>query len=150
MRIDGSGFELFLQLLAQPLINEVLDAVGRFVDVVERQAEVAVEVRFPQAVRADELAGLLAARGGKVEAVARGIDMFDCVMPTRNGRNGMLFTTEGIINIKNKKWEDDFSCIDPGLDNFASLNYSKAYIRHLFAAGELLGLELASLQNLAF
>ena len=85
-----------------------------------------------------------------LENIALGVDMFDCVMPTRNGRNGMLFTTEGIINIKNKKWEDDFSCIDPGLDNFASLNYSKAYIRHLFAAGELLGLELASLQNLAF
>lgn len=85
-----------------------------------------------------------------LENIALGIDMFDCVMPTRNGRNGMLFTTEGIINIKNKKWENDFSVLDPGLSSFASKNYSKAYLRHLFAAGELLGLQLASIQNLSF
>lgn len=85
-----------------------------------------------------------------LENIALGIDMFDCVMPTRNGRNGMLFTTQGIINIKNKKWEDDFDCIDPGLDCFASKNYSKAYLRHLFTLNELLGLQLASIQNLAF
>jgi queuine tRNA-ribosyltransferase len=85
-----------------------------------------------------------------LENIALGIDMFDCVMPTRNGRNGMLFTTEGIINIKNKKWENDFSVVDPGLSSFASKNYSKAYLRHLFAAGELLGLQLASIQNLSF
>jgi queuine tRNA-ribosyltransferase len=71
-------------------------------------------------------------------------------MPTRNGRNGMLFTTHGIINIKNKKWENDFSCIDDGLDCFASQNYSKAYLRHLFTVNELLGLQLASIQNLTF
>ncbi len=85
-----------------------------------------------------------------LENIALGIDMFDCVMPTRNGRNGMLFTTQGIINIKNKKWEDDFSCIDEGLDCFASRNYSKAYLRHLFSVNELLGLTIASLQNLSF
>ncbi len=85
-----------------------------------------------------------------LENIALGVDMFDCVMPTRNGRNGMIFTTQGIINIKNKKWEDDFSCIDPGLSNFASTNYSKAYLRHLFSVQELLGLELASIQNLSF
>ncbi len=85
-----------------------------------------------------------------LENIALGIDMFDCVMPTRNGRNGMLFTTQGIINIKNKKWEDDFSCIDEGLDCFASRNYTKAYLRHLFSVNELLGLTLASLQNLSF
>ena len=85
-----------------------------------------------------------------LENIALGIDMFDCVMPTRNGRNGMLFTTQGIINIKNKKWEDDFTCIDEGLDCFASRNYSKAYLRHLFSVNELLGLTLASLQNLSF
>nr|MBP6314859.1 tRNA guanosine(34) transglycosylase Tgt [Chitinophagaceae bacterium] len=85
-----------------------------------------------------------------LENIALGIDMFDCVMPTRNGRNGMLFTTHGIINIKNKKWEDDFSCIDDGLQCFASRNYTKAYIRHLFTVNELLGLQLASIQNLAF
>ncbi len=85
-----------------------------------------------------------------LENIALGIDMFDCVMPTRNGRNGMLFTTHGIINIKNKKWENDFSCIDDGLNCFASLNYSKAYLRHLFTVNELLGLQLASIQNLTF
>jgi queuine tRNA-ribosyltransferase len=85
-----------------------------------------------------------------LENIALGVDMFDCVMPTRNGRNGMLFTTNGIINIKNKKWENDFSCIDDGLDCFASKNYSKAYLRHLFVANEILGLQIASIQNLSF
>jgi queuine tRNA-ribosyltransferase len=85
-----------------------------------------------------------------LENIALGIDMFDCVMPTRNGRNGMLFTTEGVINIKNKKWENDFSPIDPGLNCFASQNYTKAYLRHLFTVNELLGLQLASIQNLSF
>lgn len=85
-----------------------------------------------------------------LENVARGIDMFDCVMPTRNGRNGMLFTTEGIINIRNKKWQHDFSPIDPVLDGYASQTFSKAYIRHLFIANEILGLQIASLQNLTF
>jgi queuine tRNA-ribosyltransferase len=85
-----------------------------------------------------------------LENIALGVDMFDCVMPTRNGRNGMLFTTKGIINIKNKKWENDFSAIDDGLDCFASNNYSKAYLRHLFVANEILGLQIASIQNLSF
>jgi queuine tRNA-ribosyltransferase len=85
-----------------------------------------------------------------LENIALGIDMFDCVMPTRNGRNGMLFTTEGIINIKNKKWENDFSLLDPGLDAFNGVPYTKAYVRHLFVSGELLGLQVASIQNLAF
>lgn len=85
-----------------------------------------------------------------LECIGLGVDMFDCVMPTRNGRNGMLFTTEGVINIKNKKWADDFSPIDAGLDGGTSNTYTKAYLRHLFAAGEILGLQLASLQNLSF
>lgn len=85
-----------------------------------------------------------------LENISLGIDMFDCVMPTRNGRNGMLFTTEGIINIKNKKWEDDFSAIDAGINCFASQNYTKAYLRHLFSVNEILGLQLASMQNLSF
>ena len=79
-----------------------------------------------------------------------GIDMFDCVMPTRNGRNGMLFTTEGVINIRNKKWASDFSPIDAGLPCEPSQYYSKAYLRHLFIANEILALQLASIQNLAF
>jgi len=82
--------------------------------------------------------------------IALGIDMFDCVMPTRNGRNGMLFTTKGIVNISNKKWQFDFSPIDEGLQNDTSQNYTKSYLRHLFIANELLGLQLASVQNLAF
>lgn len=85
-----------------------------------------------------------------LECIALGVDMFDCVMPTRNARNGMLFTTEGIINIRNKKWEDDFSCIDPGLNNYVSSHYTKAYVRHLVASGEILGAQIASIQNLSF
>jgi len=85
-----------------------------------------------------------------LEAISLGIDMFDCVMPTRNGRNGMLFTTKGVINIKNKKWATDFSAIDDGLPAETSHYYSKAYLRHLFVAGEILGLQIASIQNLAF
>ncbi len=85
-----------------------------------------------------------------LEAISLGIDMFDCVMPTRNGRNGMLFTTKGVINIKNKKWAADFSPIDDGLAAETSNYYSKAYLRHLFVANEILGLQIASIQNLAF
>lgn len=85
-----------------------------------------------------------------LENIALGVDMFDCVMPTRNGRNGMLFTTKGVINIKNKKWADDFSVIDEGLDCDTSRYYTKAYLRHLFIAGEFLGLTIASIHNLAF
>lgn len=85
-----------------------------------------------------------------LECIGMGIDMFDCVMPTRNGRNAMLFTTEGVINIDNKKWEFDYSPIDAGLPNPMSHLYSKAYLRHLFKSGELLALTIASVHNLAF
>jgi queuine tRNA-ribosyltransferase len=85
-----------------------------------------------------------------LECIALGVDMFDCVMPTRNGRNAMLFTTRGIINIDNKKWEKDFSAIDDGLDCAVSHYYNKAYLRHLFKAGEILGMTIASIHNLAF
>ena len=85
-----------------------------------------------------------------LECIGLGVDMFDCVMPTRNGRNGMLFTTEGVVNIKNKRWADDFSPIDAGLESGPSTTYTKAYLRHLFAANEILGLQLASIQNLSF
>jgi queuine tRNA-ribosyltransferase len=83
-----------------------------------------------------------------LENIARGVDMFDCVMPTRNGRNGTIFTTEGVVNIRNAKWKADFSPLDPGLEGYAS-GVSRAYLRHLIIAGEILGLQLASLQNLA-
>ena len=84
-----------------------------------------------------------------LECISLGIDMMDCVMPTRNGRNGMLFTTEGVINIRNKKWATDFSVIDAALSNNCSNYYSKAYLRHLFIANEILALEIASIQNLS-
>ncbi len=85
-----------------------------------------------------------------LESIALGIDMFDCIMPTRNGRNGNLFTTQGIINIKNKKWENDFSPIDAQSACHISRFHSKAYLRHLFVANEILGLQIASINNLAF
>uniref|UniRef100_UPI003743AF14 tRNA guanosine(34) transglycosylase Tgt n=1 Tax=Chitinophaga costaii TaxID=1335309 RepID=UPI003743AF14 len=85
-----------------------------------------------------------------LENIALGVDMFDCVMPTRNGRNGMLFTWNGVINIRNKKWATDFSPIDAQSSCFASRNYSRAYLRHLFVAGEYLSLTLASMHNLRF
>jgi queuine tRNA-ribosyltransferase len=85
-----------------------------------------------------------------LESIALGVDMFDCVMPTRNGRNGMLFTRNGILNLKNKKWEKDFSPLDPEGDSFVDNQYSRAYLRHLFASGEMLGSIIASIHNLNF
>jgi len=85
-----------------------------------------------------------------LECIALGIDMFDCVMPTRNARNGMLFTTQGIINIRNEKWKDDLSPIDPELGGYASTFYSRAYLRHLIIGKEILGAQIATLQNLTF
>lgn len=85
-----------------------------------------------------------------LEGIARGVDMFDCVMPTRNARNGMLFTSEGIINIRNKKWADDFSPIDENGTSFVDKCYSRSYLRHLFISSEILGAQIASEHNLAF
>lgn len=85
-----------------------------------------------------------------LESIALGVDMFDCVMPTRNARNGMLFTAEGIINIKNKKWHNDFSPIDSMGITYVDTQYSKAYLRHLIQAGEILGAQIASIHNLGF
>ena len=85
-----------------------------------------------------------------LECIALGIDMFDCVMPTRNARNGMLFTAEGIINIRNEKWKDDLSPIDAQLGGYASGNHSKAYLRHLIINKEILGAQIATLHNLTF
>ena len=85
-----------------------------------------------------------------LEGIERGIDMFDCVMPTRNGRNGMLFTRNGIMNMRNAKWSEDFNELDP--DGTAEVDhaYSRAYVRHMFIAGELLAMQIASIHNLAF
>ncbi|GAA0763986.1 tRNA guanosine(34) transglycosylase Tgt [Psychroflexus lacisalsi] len=85
-----------------------------------------------------------------LENIALGVDMFDCVMPTRNARNGMLFTSEGTINIKNKKWEDDFSAIDPAGYTWVDTEYTKAYLKHLFSVKELLGKQIATIHNLGF
>jgi len=85
-----------------------------------------------------------------LECIALGVDMFDCVMPTRNARNGMLFTSEGIINIRNEKWKDDFTPIDPAIGNYASTFYSKAYLRHLTISKEILAAQIASIHNLSF
>ena len=85
-----------------------------------------------------------------LEAISRGVDMFDCVMPTRNGRNGQLFTSEGVINIRNKKWENDFSPIDPNGPTFVDTLYSKAYLHHLVVCKEMLAAQIASLHNIGF
>jgi queuine tRNA-ribosyltransferase len=85
-----------------------------------------------------------------LECIALGIDMFDCVMPTRNARHGMLFTSEGIINIKNLKWEKDFSMLDPNGTSYVDKFYSKAYLRHLIKSSEYLGMQIATIHNLAF
>ena len=85
-----------------------------------------------------------------LEGISRGVDMFDCVMPTRNGRNGMIFTSEGIINLKNEKWKMDFSPVDPNGETFVDAQYTRAYLRHLFVAGEILGPMIASLHNIGF
>ncbi len=85
-----------------------------------------------------------------LEGISQGVDMFDCVMPTRNGRNGMVFTSQGIINLKNEKWKADFSPLDPEGTSFVDSAYSRAYVRHLFVAGEILGPMIASQHNIAF
>jgi len=85
-----------------------------------------------------------------LEGISQGVDMFDCVMPTRNGRNGMIFTSNGIINLRNEKWKSDFSSLDPDGTSFVDSAYTKAYLRHLFIAGEMLGPMIASQHNLAF
>ncbi len=85
-----------------------------------------------------------------LEAIDRGVDMMDCVMPTRNGRNGMLFTRNGIMNMRNKKWADDFSPLDPGGASYVDEVYSRAYVRHLFVSNEILAMQIASIHNLAF
>jgi len=85
-----------------------------------------------------------------LESIALGVDMFDCVMPTRNARNGMLFTSQGTLNIRNKKWKDDHSVIDSHLDNNVSNYFTKSYVRHLFTCKEMLGAQIATIHNLSF
>ena len=84
-----------------------------------------------------------------LRSVALGVDLFDCVLPTRNGRNGMLFTTRGVINIRNRKWANDLEKLDEGLDGYVSQSFSRAYVRHLFQCNEILGLQISAMQNLS-
>ena len=85
-----------------------------------------------------------------LEGISRGVDMFDCVMPTRNGRNGMLFTSNGIMNMRNKKWANDFSPIQEDGPSYVDRQYTKAYLRHLFISQEILAMQIASIHNLSF
>jgi len=85
-----------------------------------------------------------------LEAIDRGVDMFDCIMPTRNGRNGQLFTRTGTMNMRNRKWADDFSPVDPDGYSFVDTIYTRAFLHHLFKTDEILGLQIASIHNLAF
>jgi len=85
-----------------------------------------------------------------LESIALGIDMFDCVLPTRNGRNGMLFTPRGVMNMRNNKWKDDFTLLDPDSTCFVDQQYTRAYLRHLIISKEILGAQIASLHNLSF
>ena len=122
-------------------------AVGEPTDVMYEMIEVVNEI-LP-ADRPRYLMGV-GTPANILEAIDRGVDMMDCVMPTRNGRNGMIFTSEGIMNMRNRKWADDFSPLDPNGTSFVDSAYSRAYVRHLFVSNELLAMQIASIHNLAF
>jgi queuine tRNA-ribosyltransferase len=152
--VQGGTFEDLRRMSAEKIASTDLEgnaigglSVGEPADEMYRMIEVVNEI-LP-----DHKPRYLMGVGTPVnllEAIARGIDMFDCVMPTRNGRNGMLFTGEGTINIRNRKWIDDYSPIDPDSPSVVSHFYSKAYLRHLVMSGENLGAQIASIHNLAF
>lgn len=152
--VQGSGFKDLRRQSAEYIASFNRDgnaigglAVGEPEDVMYEMIEVVNEILPVDKPR------YLMGVGNPVnilQAISRGVDMFDCVMPTRNGRNGMLFTANGIINIKNEKWKKDFSPIDADGSCGLDLTYSKAYLRHLFIAGEMLGPQLASIHNLSF
>jgi queuine tRNA-ribosyltransferase len=152
--VQGGTFEDLRKMSAEKIASTGLEgnaigglSVGEPADEMYRMIEVVNEI-LP-----DHKPRYLMGVGTPVnllEAISRGIDMFDCVMPTRNGRNGMLFTGEGTINIRNRKWIDDFSPIDPDSPSVVSHFYSKAYLRHLVMSGENLGAQIASIHNLAF
>jgi queuine tRNA-ribosyltransferase len=122
-------------------------SVGEPVDEMYRMIEVVNEILPEEKPR--YLMGV-GTPANVLEAIERGVDMFDCVLPTRNGRNGMIFTSDGIINIRNKKWSDDFTPLDRECPSEVSRNYTKAYLRHLIISGELLGAQIASIHNLSF
>jgi queuine tRNA-ribosyltransferase len=152
--VQGSTFKDLRRISSEKIVSAGMGgnaigglSVGEPADVMYRMIEIVNEILPEDKPR------YLMGVGSPInilEAIGRGVDMFDCVMPTRNGRNGMIFTGEGIINIRNKKWTDDFSPIDPECPSVVSRNYSKAYLRHLIISGEMLGAQIASIHNLAF
>ncbi len=152
--VQGAGFKDLRQRSAHEIASYGMEgnaigglAVGEPAEVMYEMVEVVNEI-LPQD-KPRYLMGV-GTPANILENISRGVDMFDCVMPTRNGRNGMLFTREGIINIKNKKWADDFSPVDPDSDSWVDGFYSKAYLRHLFVSHEYLGMQIASIHNLSF
>jgi queuine tRNA-ribosyltransferase len=152
--VQGSTFDDLRKLSAEFVASVGMEgnAIGGL-SVGEPAEEMYRIIEIVNAILPDDKPRYLMGVGTPVnilEAIERGIDMFDCVMPTRNGRNGMLFTSEGIINIRNKKWACDFNPIDPAGPSSVSLHYSKAYLRHLVISGEILGAQIASIHNLAF
>ena len=152
--VQGCGYEDLRERAARNVMQYDADgyaigglAVGEPTEVMYRMIEVV------NAVLPEDRPRYLMGVGTPVnilEAIDRGVDMFDCVMPTRNGRNGMLFTSEGVINIRNQKWRDDFSPIDPNGTSLVDTLYSKAYLRHMTIAGEMIAAQIASLHNVAF
>jgi len=152
--VQGGVFDDLRKLSAEKVASAGLagNAIGGL-SVGEPAEEMYRTIEIVNAILPDDKPRYLMGVGTPVnllEAIDRGIDMFDCVMPTRNGRNGMLFTSEGTINIRNRKWIDDFNPIDPEGPSMVSLQYSKAYLRHLVMSGENLGAQIASIHNLAF
>jgi queuine tRNA-ribosyltransferase len=152
--VQGGTFEDLRKMSAEKIASAELEgnAIGGL-SVGEPAEEMYRIIEVVNAILPDHKPRYLMGVGTPVnmlEAIERGIDMFDCVMPTRNGRNGMLFTSEGTINIRNRKWIDDFSPIDPETPSIVSSFYSKAYLRHLVMSGENLGAQIASIHNLAF
>lgn len=152
--VQGSTFEDLRKISAEKVASCNMEgnaigglSVGEPAEEMYRMVEVVNEILPPDKPR--YLMGV-GTPANLLEAIARGIDMFDCVMPTRNGRNGMLFTADGTINIRNNKWSEDLTPIDPDGISEVSRRYSKAYLRHLVMSGEHLGAQIASIHNLAF
>ncbi len=152
--VQGASFKELRKQSAETIASYNMDgnaigglAVGEPVDVMYAMTDVVTDILPSDKPR--YLMGV-GTPANILESIALGVDMFDCVMPTRNGRNGQLFTSEGIINIRNKKWHNDFSPLDPNGSAWVDQHYSKAYLRHLIISNEILGLQIASIHNLAF
>jgi len=151
--VQGSTFEDLRRESAEQLMTMNFPgyaigglSVGEEAEVLYDMVQVSCEVLPPEKPR--YLMGV-GTPANLLESMERGVDLFDCVMPTRNGRNGMLFTTEGVVNIRNQKWSHDDSLLDVGLDCYVSQTFSRSYVRHLFQCNEILGLQISAMQNLA-